>query len=213
MTRLYAALATVAVVALAVGGGLAVRGGSDDAFGDCRETTIAGGSAAIGGDFELISETGETVTDEEVLSRPSLVYFGYTFCPDVCPYDAARNADAVDMLAEAGYDVQPVFVSVDPQRDTPEVLAEYTDYLHPDMLGLTGSPAQVRDAAQTYRAFYSVRDADDPDFYLVDHSTFSYLMLPDHGFVELFRGASGPGGDGVSAEEVAERAACFLQAG
>lgn len=213
MTRLYAYLAAVAVIALLGGSWVALRGGgSGDPFGPCRASAIAGGTAAIGGDFELVSETGETVTDDEVLSEPSLVYFGYTFCPDVCPFDAARNADAVDLLAERGYDVQPVFITVDPQRDTPEVLAEYTDYLHPDMLGLTGDEAQVGRAAQAYRAFHSRRDGEEPDFYFMDHSTFSYLMLPEHGFVELFRGAAGPSGVGVTAKEVADRAACFLEA-
>lgn len=111
--------------------------------------------------------------------------------------------------------MQPVFVTIDPERDTPEVLADFTDYLHPDMLGLTGSEEQVSQAAQAYRAFHSRRDGEEPDFYLVDHSTFSYLMLPEHGFVEIFRGAPGaPGasGEGVTAEEVAEQTACFLNA-
>lgn len=211
MTRLYASLASLAVTALVGGSWIALRGGgSDDPFGPCRASAIAGGSASIGGDFELVSETGETVTDEKVLSKPSLVYFGYTFCPDVCPFDAARNADAVDLLAERGYDVQPVFITIDPVRDTPEVLAEYTGYLHPDMLGLTGSDEQVKQAAQAYRAFYSRRDGEEPDFYFVDHSTFSYLMLPEHGFVEIFRGAPGASGEGITAEEVADGAACFL---
>jgi protein SCO1 len=71
------------------------------------------------------------VTEADVITKPSLVYFGYTFCPDVCPFDMARNADAVDLLAERGYDVQPVFISVDPERDTPERLAEFTDFMHP----------------------------------------------------------------------------------
>ena len=213
MIRLYASLAAIAVAALAGGSWVALRGGgSGDPFAPCRESAIAGGAASIGGDFELVSETGETVTDDEVLSQPSLVYFGYTSCPDVCPYDAARNAEAVDLLAGRGYDVQPVFITIDPERDTPEVLADYTDYLHPEMLGLTGSDAQVKQTAEAYRAFYSKRDGEERGFYFVDHSTFSYLMLPEHGFVELFRGAAGPSGEGVTAKEVADRAACFLDA-
>ena len=120
---------------------------------------MAGGSAQIGGPFELVSETGETVTDADVIDKPTLIYFGYTFCPDVCPLDAARNAAAVDILEERGDMVKPVFISVDPARDTPEVLAEFTDYLHPRMVGLTGSPEQVRAASKAYRTYYQAQDS------------------------------------------------------
>ncbi|TYB90458.1 SCO family protein [Oceaniovalibus sp. ACAM 378] len=171
---------------------------------------VAGGAGAIGGPFTLVSETGETVTDVDVITKPTLVYFGYTFCPDVCPLDAARNAAAVDLLAERGYDVQPVFITIDPERDTPEVLAEWTDYMHPDMLGLTGSPEQIKAASQAYKTYFAKREGDDPAFYLMDHTVFSYLMLPEHGFVEFFRGAPNFNGEGVTEEAVAESTACFL---
>ena len=210
MTRLYAILASVAVLAL-IGGTafFTLLGRSDDPFAPCRDGAVAG-AAAIGGPFELVSETGETVTEAEVLDRPALVYFGYTFCPDVCPFDAARNAEAVDLLAEDGCDVRPVFISVDPERDTPAVLAEFTDYMHPDMVGLTGSPEQVRAATQAYRVYFS-RRGEDPETYLMDHSVFTYLMLPEEGFIDIFRGAPGAAGSGVTAQEVAERTSCYLR--
>ena len=123
MVRIYAILATVV---LAVGLGamwLLTRGaGSDDKFAQCRSSQIAGGTAAIGGPFELINAKGETVTDKDVITEPTLVYFGYTFCPDVCPFDMSRNADAIDILAERGQSVTPLFISIDPDRDTPEPL-------------------------------------------------------------------------------------------
>ena len=210
MNRQTLTIASLAVLAAAAGTASAIwwmeRG--DDPFAPCRDGAVAG-AAAIGGPFELVAETGETVTAEEVLDEPSLVYFGYTYCPDVCPFDASRNAEAVDMLAERGYDVQPVFITVDPERDTPEVMAEFTDYMHPDMLGLTGSAEQVQEAAQAYRVYYAQR-GEDPATYLMDHTVFTYLMLPGHGFVDLFRGAPGASGEGVTAEEVAERTACYL---
>ncbi|RVT83436.1 SCO family protein [Rhodobacteraceae bacterium CCMM004] len=187
------------------------RTGGDDRFAECRTSQIAGGAAAIGGDFELVSETGETVTQADVLDRPSLVYFGYTFCPDVCPLDAARNAEVADLVAAQGHDVQPVFITIDPERDTPEVLAEFTDYLHPQMLGLTGSAEQVARASKAYKTYYAKRATDDPDWYLMDHSVFTYLVLPDHGFVEFFRGAPNGGSGGVEAEEMAQTVACFLE--
>ncbi len=165
---------------------------------------IGGGAVAgdIGGPFTLVSETGETVTDADVITRPALVYFGFTFCPDVCPLDTVRNAEAIDLLAEMGHDVLPVFISVDPERDTPEVMAEYTSYIHDDMLGLTGSDEQVRAVIKAYRAYAQKQDSDD-EFYLVDHSTFSYLVLPQTGFADFYR-------RGLTPEDLADRVACTL---
>ena len=205
MTRLTALLAVVLVIA---GGGVAyvmMSGQEDDRFAGCRASNVAGGAGQIGGPFELVSETGETVTDADVIDKPTLIYFGYTFCPDVCPLDAARNAAAVDILEERGDMVKPVFISVDPARDTPEVLAEFTDYLHPRMLGLTGSPEQVRAASQAYRTYYQAQRSGKDEFYLVDHSTMTYLTLPGHGFVEFFR-------RDASAEQMADRVQCFVDA-
>lgn len=202
MIKYYAG---AAVAALAAGLGLTyflVAGGGDDPFAPCRTTAIAGGAGDIGGPFTLLSETGETVTDADVLDKPALIYFGYTFCPDVCPLDTARNADAVDLLAEQGYDVRPVFISIDPERDTPEVVDDFTANLHPEMIGLTGTPEQVQAASQAYRTYYRKRDSGD-EFYLVDHSTYTYLTLPGEGFVEFFRRDQ-------SAEEIAEKTACFI---
>jgi protein SCO1/2 len=207
MTRLFAIAAAVVVV-LGLGATYyMVTAGSGDAdqFAQCRASNVAGGAAQIGGPFELVSETGETVTDKDVIDQPTLIYFGYTFCPDVCPMDAARNAAAVDILEERGDMVKPVFISIDPKRDTPEVMAEYTDYLHPRMLGLTGSEEQVRAASKAYRTFFQARDEGDDEFYLVDHSTMSYLSLPEHGFVEFFRRDTTP-------EQMADRVQCFIQA-
>ena len=205
MTKLYAGLAVAAVFAV-IGGSFAWTrlAAPDDAFAQCRGSVVATGTASIGGPFTLVSETGTTVTEADVITKPSLIYFGYTFCPDVCPFDAARNADAVDLLAARGYDVLPVFISVDPQRDTPERLAEFTDFMHPSMVGLSGSEEQVRAASQAYKTYYRKQDGDD-EFYLVDHSTFTYLVLPEQGFVEFFRRETTP-------EEMATTTACFIDA-
>lgn len=202
-TRTFAIVASAAIIGL-LGGTLyyASRPAGDDPFAPCREQAIAGGAGSIGGPFTLVDETGKTVSEKEVLTKPSLLYFGYTFCPDVCPVDTARNADAVDEAKALGYDVQPVFISVDPNRDTPEVLAEFTDYMHEDMLGLTGSPEQVKAASQAYKTYYRQQEGD-PDYYLVDHSTFSYLVLPEIGFVDYFRREETP-------QQMAEKMACYL---
>ncbi|WP_435311672.1 SCO family protein [Primorskyibacter sedentarius] len=176
--------------------------GSDDRFAQCRATAVAGGADEIGGPFTLMNSAGETVTDADVITEPSLIYFGYTFCPDVCPLDVARNADAVDVLAEHGKSVTPIFISIDPKRDTPEAVGDFASNMHERMIGLTGTPEQVKAASQTYRTYYKAHD-DGSDYYLVDHSTFSYLVLPEHGFVEFFRRELAP-------EEMADRIACFI---
>jgi protein SCO1 len=203
MIRYYSIGAAAFVAALlGVLGWLVLADRDGDRYAQCRETAIAGGSASVGGPFELVDHTGRTVTEADVITEPTLIYFGYTFCPDVCPLDVERNTLAVDLLEEDGYTLQPVFITVDPQRDTPEVLAEFASIFHPRMVGLTGTEAQTRDAARAYRAFFNIHESED-DFYLVDHSTFSYLVFPDEGFIEVFR-------RGETAPEMAERIACFL---
>ncbi len=204
MTKLYASVAAAAVAAFlgwSAWHSLADR--PDDVFADCRQGQVAGGD--IGGPFTLVDTTGKTVTDAEVLAKPSLVYFGYTFCPDVCPFDMARNVEAVDRLDAMGIDVTPVFVTIDPERDTSEALADYAANMHPKLVALTGSADQIKAASQAYKTFYKKRDTGD-EFYLMDHSTFTYLMLPGTGFVDFFRRET-------TSEQMAESVACFVEAG
>ncbi len=201
MTRMVAIVAS-SVVAIFLLGTLWITtfGSSDgDQFAQCRSTTVAGD---IGGPFELLNSAGETVTDADVITEPSLIYFGYTFCPDVCPMDVDRNAIAVEILEERGKIVTPVFISIDPQRDTPEVVGEFAEVMHPRMVGLTGTPEQVKSASEAYRTYYKAHPAVD-DEYLVDHSTFSYLVMPEVGFVEYFRREMTP-------DDMAEKMACFV---
>ena len=164
------------------------------------EPPLAG--ADIGGAFELTSEDGSTVRWSDFDGQWRIVYFGYTFCPDICPLDNVRNAEVVDLLAEKGYSATPVMITVDPARDTPEVMGQYAANIHEKMLGLSGSEAQIAQAAQAYRAYYKKND-EDPEFYSVDHSAFTYLVLPGSGFAEFFR-------RDVTPETLAERAACFI---
>jgi len=204
MNRLIPVAAVAAIVALTGGVYLAtLNDRSDDQFASCRSSQIAGGADQIGGPFELLNSKGETVTDKDVLTAPSLVYFGYTFCPDVCPLDNTRNAEAIDLLESRGQMVTPVFISIDPARDTPEIVGDFAFNLHERMIGLTGSPEQVKAASQAYKTYYKAHPAED-EFYLVDHSTFSYLVLPEHGFVEFFRRDTSP-------EDMADRIGCFLE--
>jgi protein SCO1/2 len=195
------AIAAVGVAAVFLLGTVwvTIQPGNDDQFAQCRSSTVAGD---LGGPFELINGDGELVTDQDVITEPTLIYFGYTFCPDVCPLDVDRNASAIEIMEERGQSVTPVFISIDPVRDTPEVVGEFAEVMHPKMIGLTGSPEQVKVASQAYRTYYSAHPAVD-DEYLVDHSTFSYLVMPQAGFVEFFRRELRP-------QELADKIGCFV---
>lgn len=203
MSKSFAIIASATVIGL-VGGSFiwAQMSGSETAFALCREGQTAG--ADIGGPFELVDDTGATVTDADIITGPTIVYFGYTFCPDVCPLDSLRNAQAVEILDEQGIDVTPVFITIDPERDTVEVVRDFTDNFHDRMIGLTGSMEQVKAASQAYRTYFAKQESED-EYYLVDHTTMSYLMFPDQGFADFFR-------RDVTPEQMAERVSCFVDA-
>lgn len=198
-------LGVLATLLVLVTGWLWLRPAGGDQFAQCRRSTVAGGAGALGGSFTLTDENGQRVTDRQVFDRPSILYMGYTYCPDVCPMDTARNAVAVDLLEERGMSVKPVFISVDPARDTPEQLRFFTDAIHPEMLGLTGTVEEVTAVSQAWRGYFRINDSEDKVNYLVDHTTNSFLVLPEHGTVEFFT-------RDVSPEEMADRVACFIEA-
>ena len=193
-------IAAAAVVGIGIGGGVAFTQFAGAGFEQCGATAVSGGD--IGGPFELLDKDGNLVTDKDIITEPALIYFGFTFCPDFCPIDMARNAQAVDILAEQGISATPVFISIDPDRDTPEIVGDYAFNFHDKAIGLTGSADQVKAASQAYRTFYQKDASGDPEFYLMQHTTFTYLTLPEHGFVEFFRTAATP-------EEVAETVSCY----
>ena len=127
-------------------------------FAECRGGQVAGN---IGGSFSLINQDGLVVTDIDVIKEPSLLYFGYTFCPDICPLDTYRNVEAVRVLDKKGFSVTPIFVTFDPQRDTTEVLKEFSDFMHPKMIALTGSVEQIKKITKKYRVYYKKQNNDD----------------------------------------------------
>lgn len=202
MTRVLMLFAA-ATIMLGIGAGAYIMIGRDgDRFAECRRGAVAGGAAAIGGPFSLVNGDGVRMTEAEAITRPTLLYFGYTFCPDFCPTDLARNALAADLLAERGLEIGQVFISVDPARDTPEAVREFAEFIHPDLIGLTGTPEEVVAAANQYRVYFN-KSGDDPEFYLMDHSTFTYLVAPEAGFLEFFPSDASP-------EQIADVSACFM---
>ena len=203
MRPLIPAFAAVAVLGAGALGWLWFASG-DSRYAACREGAASVG-ADIGGPFTLMAHDGRTVTEADVFTRPTLIYFGYTFCPDFCPTDVAIMAEARALLAERGIAVNTVFVSVDPGRDTPEVLAAFTSNVDPEMLGLSGTPEQIAAATRAFRVYYAYPQGTDEPFYLVDHSTFTYLMAPGGGFLDFFRHGTDP-------EAMAERVGCYAEA-
>ncbi|MGG5809118.1 SCO family protein [Falsiroseomonas sp. CW058] len=147
---------------------------------------------ALGGPFRMTDHTGRAVTEADFAGRFLLVYFGFTFCPDVCPTELGTIAAALDTLGEAGGRVTPVLVTIDPERDTPEALADYVSRFHPRMVGLTGTPDQVSAIARAYRVFYARVQRPEMTQYVMDHSSFIYLVGPDARVRTLFRPETTP---------------------
>ncbi len=144
--------------------------------------------AAVGGPFALVSVTGETITDRTFLGRYVLFYFGYTSCQDVCPVTLTAVADAMDLLGPRALRLQPIFVTVDPQRDTPTVLRSYLAAFDARLVGLTGTPDQLHQMQQEYRVTSLVHPANaDTMGYTVDHSSVLYLVGPDGHYLAPIR--------------------------
>ena len=177
-TSLMSILAVLVVLALAIGSRMAVWNSGDHASGT---------SQAIGGAFTLINGDGQTVSDQDFRSKWMLIYFGYTFCPDVCPTSLSLMSEALDKLpADRQKMITPVFITVDPARDTAAVVKDYVAAFRPDMIGLTGSQDQVAAMMRNYKVYAARAKGDDPAHYTVDHSSILYLVGPDGRFVAHF---------------------------
>jgi protein SCO1/2 len=150
--------------------------------------TQGGTASLVGGPFTLQNGDGRAVTDRDFRGKYMLVYFGYTFCPDVCPTTLGEVADALDRLGAKADRVQAIFITVDPKRDTPAVVKQYTAAFSPRLLGLTGTPEEIAQVAQEYRVYYAEhRTGPGPNDYAMDHSSILYLMGPDGRFIAPVR--------------------------
>jgi len=155
--------------------------------------TRAGGKALIESEFSLVDHTGEPVTDEDFEGEWQLVFFGFTYCPDVCPTTLNDVSIVLEELGDQAEQVQPLFISVDPERDTPDVMADYVANFDPRIVGLTGSPEQIEKAAKAFRAYYAKVDQEGaPDGYTMDHSAFLYLMTPEGAYATHFSHSDEP---------------------
>jgi len=153
-----------------------------------QEMPAVSSSVTVGGPFTLTNQDGKTVTEADYRGRYMLVFFGYTYCPDICPTTLQTVSNAMDMLGTDADRVQPLFVSVDPARDTAEVLKAYVGHFHPRMVGLTGTPEQIESVAKEYKVYFQKvqEEGAADDEYLMNHSSIIYLMGPEGEFVAHF---------------------------
>lgn len=152
------------------------------------DEAVSSGPVQIGGPFTLTDQDGKTVSDKDFAGKLMLVYFGFTNCPDICPTGLQTIAIAMDELGAAGAKVQPILITVDPERDTPPVMKEYVQAFHERLIGLTGTPEQIAAVARAYRVYYQKVQLKDSSLgYSVDHSGFIYLMDGQGRYLAHFR--------------------------
>ncbi len=157
-----------------------------------RRTGIASGEAMIGGPFSLVDAEGRRRADREFRGKTMLVFFGFTHCPDFCPAALYTVSQALERLGATGDVIVPVFITLDPERDTPEQLKRYAGNFDKRFVMLTGSAEEIAQAAKAYRVYYAKKPLEKPGDYTIDHSAYLYLMGPDGKFVTHFRHSIAP---------------------
>jgi protein SCO1 len=175
-------------IGLAIGAGAALT-----LFPEMRDkvlgsgNTVTSGKALVGGPFALTDNNGRRVTEKDFQGRHMLVFFGFTACPDICPASLQLISAVLDNLGPKADRIAPIFISVDPERDTPEKLAEYVKNFNPRFIGLTGTPEEIASVAKAYRVYYKkVPNTEVPGDYSMDHTSIMYLMGPDGEYVTHF---------------------------
>ncbi len=170
--------------------------------GGAGEVAGLPGGIQVGGPFQLTDSTGKTVTDASYRGKWMLVYFGYTYCPDVCPTELQAVAAGLDKLGPLASQVAPIFITIDPERDTRATMGAYVKLFDDRLIGLTGTPDEIAAVAKAYRVYYAKVTPKAGGDYLMDHSSFLYLMGPDGRLRALFK----PGMDGAQiADGIRER--------
>ncbi len=169
-------IATVAIFGAVVALGILMLGPTGADHTERTQEPVVTGQADIGGPFSLIDHHGNPVTDRDFLGRPLLVAFGYTSCPDVCQMMLQNISEALEAMGDQATILEPLFITIDPERDTVKVLSSHLSNFHPEIRGLTGSPEAIRQVTKSYHVFYQKAEGGRPDDYLMEHSAYIYLM-------------------------------------
>lgn len=172
------------VLAAFVVGAVAIVAGALAMLPQSRTASVSG-QVEIGGAFQLVDQDGQTVTQADFAGQPTLVFFGFTHCPDICPTTLFEMSQLFEALGTDARKVNGLMITVDPERDTPEVLKSYIGSFHPSVQALTGTPEQVAATVKTYRAYAKKVPTQDGD-YTMDHTAIVYLMGKDGRFVAPF---------------------------
>ncbi|MEY3197269.1 MAG: hypothetical protein RLZZ59_640 [Pseudomonadota bacterium] len=172
-------IATVAVYFLMTNSGATRAGIRDDYYSTW---------ANVGGTFSLVDVNGKSFSSSQLRGRPNLIYFGFTFCPDICPTELQKISKVMDMLAKYNFEITPVFITIDPTRDTSSLLKGYLKSFNSQIIGLTGTTEQIEKVAKMYNVYYekSAETANDEKNYLLNHTAYIYLMDQYGKFVKLF---------------------------
>lgn len=166
---------------------------------------LMAGRGSIGGPFSLTDQRGQPAGPLQWRGKIVLLYFGYTSCPDACPTDLAAIAAAIAVLGPLGSAVQPVFITLDPSRDKPELIGRYAERFHPRFAALTGTEAQTREVASAYKVYFEKVPTRDKDKYLIDHTSFTYVLDAEGNFAGFFP-------PGTTGTRIAERVRAMLPA-
>ncbi len=142
------------------------------------------GSGLVGGSFELLDQDRNSITNNSFPNKFKIIYFGFTFCPDVCPMGLTTISEALDSLGTKAQHIQPIFITLDPLRDTAEVLKGYRENFHQSIIFLTGTEEQIRSVAKLYKVYF--QKTNDNDDYLIDHSAITFIMAPSGGYLKHF---------------------------
>ncbi len=153
-----------------------------------RETgLIAVTEDAFGGPFSLIDHNGKSVTEKDFAGKYRLIYFGFTYCPAICPTELSKITTTLNMLGDKSEQILPIFITVDPERDTAEKMKNYVSLFHPSLIGLTGSPEAIKQTLKEYKIYASKRQDESMSDYTMDHSSFIYFIAPDNRLLHIFK--------------------------
>lgn len=181
--------AILAVVGLAVGGGIGfyqIQNETARVVEKASTIEPMAGNVQVGGPFALTDHHGRDVTEADFAGAYKLIFFGFTYCPAVCPTELQKMTRVLEALGDKANMIEPLFISVDPERDTPEVMREYVMQFHPSITGLTGSREQIDKVLEAYKVYATKVESEFMDGYMMDHSAFMYLMSPDNQLVTAY---------------------------